>query len=95
MPTSMVATTPNTHHGLTLGELDTTLGPCYSSVRFDTPIAHSERALRAETISMRTEIHPLNERYAKSGQIAFVTLLRYDVQVAHPDVFAQVVGATP
>jgi HK97 family phage major capsid protein len=47
-------------------------------------------------VGLRTalQINILNERFADSGQVAFVLWMRADVAIAHPAAIARVVGIT-
>ena len=48
-------------------------------------------------IGVRTAIQivPLRERYADTGQVAFIAHLRADVQLAHPESFVVITGIRP
>jgi len=48
-------------------------------------------------IGMRTQVRVdvLMERYADYGQVGFISWLRLDVQLVHPQSFAQIVGILP
>ena len=41
------------------------------------------------------QIQVLRERYADTGELAFIAMMRFDVALSHPESFHKVSGVTP
>ena len=48
-------------------------------------------------IGMRNQIQiqVLRERYADTGELAFIAMIRFDVALSHPEIFHKISGITP